>query len=259
MKTFFNSRLGALLLGALVVPTALALAQPESTPDAPKPPKSRSNITIIKDGEVVFSKAVDKNTAWRSLDDAINGDLADSIKNRIRAAMKDAGGRVNISATGNTMTIVIDDENSNDGKNVVMSFSTEGMERWGSEISRQFQHSFGNGLRSFNFDTNGMRDVRDMVKKFGVMVAPHRRSQHFTTNDDQDFTSKQAERFSDEARNLNLEAEALRKEAEAMRLEAEAMKKRAEAMRLEAEARKKSAKVKDTKEAAETTETKKKK
>jgi hypothetical protein len=264
MKTFLNSRLSAFLLGALVVPTALAVAQPTtSAPEAPTPPKSRSNITIIKDGEVVFSKAIDKNTAWRSLDNAINGELADSIKQRVRAALKDAGGRVNISATGNTMTIIIDDENDKDGKNMVMSFSTDGLNEMGREFSRhfghEFEHNFSNGGRNFNFNMNGLNNLRDMANKFRVMVAPHARSWKFNNNDDEDYTSKQAERFADEAKDLSREAEALRKEAEAMRLEAEAMKKRAEAMRLEGEARKKSSKSKDAKDAAEANETKKKK
>ena len=254
-----RSRMSAFMLGALVLPATLAFAQPTppsappapaDAPAAPKPPKNRSNITIIKDGEVVFSKSVDKNTMWRSLDDAINGELADSVKERVRTALKDAGKRVNISATGNTMTIVVDDENDKDGKNVVMSFSTDGVNRWGREFADTFRHhfnhdfarDFGREMRHFNFDASGLRD---MAKRMRVMVAPHARAWNFNMDDDDDFTSEKAERLADEAKKMTREADALRKEADAMRLEAEAMKKRSEAVRLEAEARKKSPKSKD--------------
>lgn len=178
---------------------------------------------------------------WRSLDDAINGELADSVKERVRAAMKDAGKRVNISATGNTMTIVVDDENSKDGKNVVMSFSTDGMNRWGQEFAETFREQFRNNAHGFHFSTDGLRDMADRIR---VMVAPHARrmDRAFRRMESEDFVSDKAERMSEEAADMSREADALRKEAEAMRLEAEAMKKRAEAMRLEAEARKKSAK-----------------
>lgn len=246
MKPFLNLRSGALttlVVGAFVVPSVCALAQPPSppsVPDAPKPPKTRSNVTIIKDGEVVFSKSLDKGATWRSLDDTIDNELADSIKKRVRAALKDAGGRVNINATGNTMTIVVDDDNDKDGKNIVMSFTGDGGFPFG-HFAEHFRHNFH--PRHFNFDFRGpgdFRGLRDMAKRMRVMVAPHARSWRFDDDDDRDFSSREAERMADEAKDLSREAEALRKEAEAMRLESEAMKKRAEAMRLEAEARKKS-------------------
>jgi hypothetical protein len=205
---------------------------------------------------------VDKNTMWRSLDDAINGELADSVKERVRTALKNAGKRVNISATGNTMTIVVDDENDKDGKNVVMSFSTDGPNRWGREFADTFRHhfdhefgremrDFGRGMRNFNIDVSGLRD---MAKKMRVMVAPHARTWNFNMGDEEDFTSEKAERLADEAKKMSREADALRKEAEAMRLEAEAMKKRSEAVRLEAEARKKSTKAKESTETSKDTE-----
>ncbi len=212
-----------------------------SAPDAPKAPKSRASVTIMKDGEVVFSKSVDKNTVWRSLDEAINNEVADSVKQRLRSALRDAGKRVNISATGNTMTIVVDDENSKDGKNMVMSFSSDGFDQWGREFADGFRRNFDVGRNHFRFDTGALRD---MANRFRVMVAPHARRFNFNNFnvDDEDFTSDKAERMAEEANNMSREADALRKEAEAMRLEAEAMKKRAEATRLEAQARKKSSK-----------------
>jgi hypothetical protein len=254
------------VIAALVIPCTFTFAQPApqvpDTPLPPKPPKSRASVTIVKDGEVVFSKSIDKSTAWRSLDDAINGDLADSVRDRVRTALKDAGKRVNISATGNTMTIMIDDENSKDGKNVVMSFSTDGMNRWGQEFAETFRENFGenfrenlrNGMRGFHFNFDGLRN---MARQFQFAAPSHRRF----NMDDEDFVSEKAERMADEANKMSREADALRKEAEAMRLEAEAMKKRSEAMRLEAEARKKSPKEssKESSKNEESSSTKKKK
>jgi hypothetical protein len=218
--------------------TAIVLAQSAPTtpsaPDAPKAPKKRSNVTIIKNGEVVYSNSDGKEGDWKRLEGIFEKE-GDSLRSRLHSVMRDAGKRVHISSTNNTMTIMIDKDGDGDSdRNVVMQFSGDDMERWGREFSR----SFGRGMNNFHFDT---RPFQDMARNFRFSM-PHPPRMPHAPNiwrfDDDDFESKKAEDLAEQANDLSREADAVRKEAEAMRLEAEAMKKRAEALRLEADARK---------------------
>lgn len=221
--------------------TAIVLAQSAPTPpsapsapDAPKAPKKRSNVTIIKNGEVVYSNSDGKEGDWKSLETMFDNE-GDSIRSRIQTVIKDAGKRVRINSTNNTMTIMIDKDGDGDSdRNVVMQFSGDDMQRWGREFSR----TFGRGINQFHFDT---RPFQDMARNFRLHI-PHPPKMPHAPNvwrfDDDDFESKKAEDLAEQANDLSREADAVRKEAEAMRLEAEAMKKRAEALRLEADVRK---------------------
>lgn len=241
-KTQFSfSRLKSTALCAMAgifFTTALVFAQsaptPPSAPDAPKAPKKRSNVTIIKNGEVVYSNSDGKEGDWKSLETMFDNE-GDSIRSRIQTVIKETGKRVRVNSTNNTMTITIDKDGDGDSdRNVVMQFSGDDMARWGREFSR----TFGRGINQFHFDT---RPFQDMARNFRLHI-PHPPRMPHAPNvwrfDDDDFESKKAEDLAEQANDLTREAEAVRKEAEAMRLEAEAMKKRAEALRLEADARK---------------------
>ncbi len=229
-------------LAGIFFTTAIVLAQSAPTtpsapaaPDAPKAPKKRGNVTIIKNGEVVYSSSEGKPSDWKRLESMFEGGEGDSIRTRVQSIMRDVGKRVRVSSTNNTMTIMIDKDGDGDNdRNITMQFSGDDMERWGREFSR----SFGRGMNQFHFDT---RPFQDMARNFRFSM-PHPPKMPHAPNvwrfDDDDFESKKAEDLAEQANDLSREAEAVRKEAEAMRLEAEAMKKRAEALRLEADARK---------------------
>jgi hypothetical protein len=206
--------------------------------------RKRASVTIIRDGEVVFSKSINRNEKWRSLDSAIDGGLADSIKIRIKEALDDVGKRVNISSTGNTMTIIINSDSNSEGDSgrTVMSFFTDDVRRMGE----RFSHELGNRVKSFSFNTRdfdrSMRDFgRQLQNSFRGMKlppAPPRFPNNSTgedLNNTREFQSERAKNLADEASNLARQSAILHKEAEAMRLESEAMKKRAEALRIESE------------------------
>jgi hypothetical protein len=237
-KALSSLAIGALLLTSLgLATTAFAQTNSATSADAPKPNKKRGNVTIIKNGEVVYSSSDGKGGDWKSLEEAM-GKEGDSIRTRIQSALKDAGKRVHISSTNNTMTIVVDKDGDGDSdRTFSMSFSGDDMERWGREFSR----TFGRGINQFHFDT---RPFQDMARQFHFAMprAPRPPRAPQTPNvwrfDSDDFDSEKAEDLAEDANDLAREAEALRKEAEALRLEAEAMKKRSEALRLEADARK---------------------
>lgn len=242
-KTQFSfSRLKSTALCAMAgifFTTAIVFAQsappPPSAPDAPKAPKKRGNVTIIKNGEVVYSSSEGKPGDWKRLESMFEDGEGDSIRTRVQSIVREVGKRVRVSSTNNTMTIMIDKDGDGDNdRNVTMQFSGDDMERWGREFSR----SFGRGINQFHFDT---RPFQDMARHFRFSM-PHPPKMPHAPNvwhfDDDDFESKKAEDLAEQANDLSREAEAVRKEAEAMRLEAEAMKKRAEALRLEADARK---------------------
>lgn len=226
-------------MAGILFTTALVFAQPApptpSAPDAPKAPKKRSNVTIIKNGEVVYSSAEGKPGDWKRLESMLEDGEGDSIRTRVQSIVREVGKRVRVSSTNNTMTIMIDKDGDGDSdRNVTMQFSGDDMERWGREFSR----TFGRGINQFHFDT---RPFQDMARNFRFSM-PHPPKMPRVPNvwrfDDDDFESQKAEDLAEQANDLSREAEAVRKEAEAMRLEAEAMKKRAEALRLEADARK---------------------
>lgn len=237
---FFRMRSTILCaLAGIFFTATLVLAQtpppaPPSAPDAPKAPKKRGNVTIIKNGEVVYSNSDGNAGDWKRLEDIFEKE-GDSLRSRLHSVMRDAGKRVHISSTNNTMTIMIDKDGDGDSdRNVVMQFSGDDIERW----ARDFSHSFGRGMNNFHFDA---LPFREMARNFRFSMPHPPRMPHapnvWRFNDD-DFESKKAEDLAEEANDLSREADAVRKEAEAMRLEAEAMKKRAEALRLEADARK---------------------
>lgn len=228
-------------LAGMFFTAAFALAQstppaPPSAPDAPKAPKKRGSVTVIKNGEVVYSSSDGNVGDWKRLENMFDSEGGgDSIRSRIQSVIKDGGKRVRINSTNNTMTITIDKDGDGDSdRSVVMSFSGDEMERWG----REFGRSFGRGMNNFHFDT---RPFRDMARQFRFSM-PHPPKMPSLPRvwrfDSDDFESEKAEDLAEQANDLSREAEAVRKEAEAMRLEAEAMKKRAEALRLEADARK---------------------
>jgi hypothetical protein len=201
--------------------------------------KKRKNITVVKDGEVLYSGPVGKRAAW------LSGDKSDSVRGKIRSALRGGDKNIRINATGNTVTIVIDDNDDGDStRRFEMNITGNEFGGLGRNIMRVFGNvfgsAFGEGGASFHFNTRSFRDMARQVERSFHFSMPPRAPGFFWYNDSDEFESDKATQMAEEAKRLEREAAAMRKEAEAMRLESEAMRKRSEALRLEAEAQKKS-------------------
>jgi hypothetical protein len=203
--------------------------------------KKRKNITVVKDGEVLYSGPVGKRAAW------LSGGEGDSVRGKIRSAFRGGDKNIRINATDNTVTIVIEGNDAGDStRRFEMNITGDEFEGLGRNITRVFGNAFGEGGGSFHFNTRPFRDMaRHMERSFHFSMPPRaprapRAPGFFWYNDGDEFESDKATQMAEEAKKLEREAAAMRKEAEAMRLESEAMRKRSEALRLEAEAQKKS-------------------
>ncbi len=239
-KTAASLILGGFMFIVFAMATSLfaqSSAQSSTSEDAAKKSKKKS-VTIIKNGEVIYSgdgeDMKEKVGDWKTIDEIIIK-TDSNARNGFRSAMERVRKNVRIASTNNTMTVTIDNDGDGDtDRNMVFQFSGDDMRRWGGEFSR----AFGRGINQFHFDTKPFENLARSFQFHAPRPPRMPNAPNVWHFDDDDFESKKAEDLAEDANDLTREAEALRKEAEAMRLEAEAMKKRAEAMKLEAEARK---------------------
>lgn len=187
-----------------------------SKTESPRPQKTR--VIITKDnGKSTTRVFVDSSEIALDVPE-----LTDSIRTRIREALKDVG------------------EISIDGKNGSFNLF---FKRGNGKEDNVFSFQIDSNMRALSKSLGRLGHLR-MMKRDGWMrpplppMPPAGRAYMWDWSDRPEFTTDGAKKLEAEAEAMKTEAEAMRKEAEAMRKEADAIRKRAEALRLEAKAKK---------------------
>lgn len=201
-------------------PTPPSAPSAPSTPEPPKPPRppKSTKVVIINNGDVHFGQDSADND--EKIEIHFNG-MSDSLRSRMKRALKEMNKRVHVQSTNGSVHISIDGDGSD-----VNAFSFSFPEKhFGQHIQREIQR----GMKNFRFN---MRNFDRAWHRNGRVLV-------FPSENDIEFSNDDAKDLAEDAATMEREAEALRKEADAMRLEADAMRKKADALRMESAARKK--------------------